>query len=120
MSQALVPPARRSLCPLYGGAINKRLRQNDNAGDSGEGCSPRSALNLYLARRDASSRHARTHVHRRIKGSRSMQKPALTQERAQAYWQRTSTLMWTILAIWFFFSFVIHFFAVQLNSIVIF
>ena len=49
-----------------------------------------------------------------------MQKPALTQERAQAYWQRTSTLMWTILAIWFFFSFVIHFFAPQLNKIVIF
>jgi putative solute:sodium symporter small subunit len=49
-----------------------------------------------------------------------MQKPALTPERAEAYWQKTSTLMWTILAIWFFFSFVVHFFAVQLNSIVIF
>jgi putative solute:sodium symporter small subunit len=49
-----------------------------------------------------------------------MQKPALTAERAQAHWKRTSSLMWTILAIWFFFSFVIHFFAIQLNSIVIF
>ncbi len=49
-----------------------------------------------------------------------MQKPALTPERAQAYWQRTSTLMWIILAIWFFFSFVIHFFAPSLNKIVIF
>ena len=46
-----------------------------------------------------------------------MQKPALTPERANAYWKRTSTLMWTILAIWFFFSFVIHFFATQLNGI---
>ena len=49
-----------------------------------------------------------------------MQQPALTPERAKAYWTRTSGLMWTILAIWFFFSFFIHFFAVQLNSIVIF
>ena len=45
-----------------------------------------------------------------------MQKPALTQERAQAYWQRTSKLMWTILAIWFFFSFVIHMFVNTLNQ----
>jgi putative solute:sodium symporter small subunit len=55
-----------------------------------------------------------------LRGVVSMQKPALTQERAESYWRRTSTLMWTILAIWFFFSFVVHFFAVQLNQIVIF
>ena len=33
------------------------------------------------------------------------------------YWRRTSTLMWTMLALWVFFSFVIHFFVNQLNSI---
>lgn len=36
-----------------------------------------------------------------------------------AYWRETSRLMWTIMALWFFFSFVIPAFAVQLNSIVI-
>jgi putative solute:sodium symporter small subunit len=44
----------------------------------------------------------------------------LSPDRAQAYWKRTSTLMWTILAIWAFFSFVIHLFARPLNEIVIF
>lgn len=43
----------------------------------------------------------------------------LTPARQDEYWKRTSTLMWTILGLWFFFSFVVHFFAVQLNSIVI-
>lgn len=33
------------------------------------------------------------------------------------YWRRTSTLMWTMLALWVFFSFVIHFFVNPLNSI---
>jgi len=33
------------------------------------------------------------------------------------YWRRTSTLMWTMLALWVFFSFVIHLFVDQLNSI---
>jgi putative solute:sodium symporter small subunit len=41
----------------------------------------------------------------------------LTPDKAKAYWSRTSGLMWTMLAIWFFFGFVIHFFAPQLNSI---
>lgn len=41
----------------------------------------------------------------------------LSPEKAQAYWKRTSGLMWTMLAIWFFFSFVVHFFAPQLNAI---
>jgi len=43
----------------------------------------------------------------------------LSQKRADEYWQRTSKLMWTIMGLWFFFSFFVHFFAVQLNSIVI-
>ena len=35
------------------------------------------------------------------------------------YWQRTSGLMWTMMALWLLFSFVIHFFVNSLNSIVI-
>ena len=35
----------------------------------------------------------------------------------QRYWTRTSTLMWTIFALWIFFSFVAPLFAVQLNTI---
>lgn len=33
------------------------------------------------------------------------------------HWQKTRTLMWICLAIWFFFSFVIHLFAPSLNKI---
>ena len=33
------------------------------------------------------------------------------------YWQRTSALMWLMLAIWVFFSFVVHFFVNSLNEI---
>lgn len=43
----------------------------------------------------------------------------LSTEQQTAYWRRTSTLMWTIFVLWLFFSFVIHLFARQLNSIVI-
>ncbi|MGQ0677134.1 MAG: DUF4212 domain-containing protein [Rhodospirillales bacterium] len=43
----------------------------------------------------------------------------LAKEQRDAYWAKTSRLMWTIMALWVFFSFVVHFFAVQLNSIVI-
>lgn len=49
-----------------------------------------------------------------------MAAPQLTPERQHEYWRRTSSLMWTILALWLFFSFIVHFFAVQLNNIVIF
>jgi putative solute:sodium symporter small subunit len=35
------------------------------------------------------------------------------------YWSRTSTLMWTMFALWVFFSFIIHFFVEQLNTITI-
>ena len=36
---------------------------------------------------------------------------------ADRYWQRTSTLMWIMFALWVFFSFVIHFFVNSLNQI---
>lgn len=34
-----------------------------------------------------------------------------------AYWKKTKNLMFVILAAWFIFSFAIHFFAPQLNTI---
>ena len=42
---------------------------------------------------------------------------ALTPERQQEYWNKTSRLMWIIMAWWVFFSFLIPAFAIQLNSI---
>jgi len=41
----------------------------------------------------------------------------MTPTQREAYWGRTSRLMWTILVLWVIFSFVIPAFAVQLNSI---
>jgi putative solute:sodium symporter small subunit len=41
----------------------------------------------------------------------------LSPERQAAYWSRTSRLMWIIMFLWFFFSFGVHLFAVQLNQI---
>jgi len=43
----------------------------------------------------------------------------MSPEKREEYWNRTSKLMWTIMFWWFFFSFFIHFFARQLNEIVI-
>lgn len=43
----------------------------------------------------------------------------LTAEKRIEYWAKTSKLMWIIMFWWFVFSFGVHFFAVQLNSIVI-
>lgn len=43
----------------------------------------------------------------------------LSPDRAQEHWRRTRGLMWLTLAIWFFFSFVIHLFARGLNEVVI-
>lgn len=40
----------------------------------------------------------------------------LTPEQRVEHWRKTSTLMWTILIIWFIFSFVIHIFAPWLNQ----
>ena len=44
---------------------------------------------------------------------------AMTPERRDAYWKKTSRLMWIIMGWWVFFSFLIPAFAIQLNSIVI-
>ncbi len=44
---------------------------------------------------------------------------SLTPEQKEAYWRRTSKLMWTIMFLWFLASFVVHMFATSLNQIVI-
>lgn len=43
--------------------------------------------------------------------------PKLDTAQMQRYWTKTSTLMWTIFALWIFFSFVAPLFAVQLNTV---
>jgi putative solute:sodium symporter small subunit len=44
---------------------------------------------------------------------------SLTPEQKEAYWRRTSKLMWTIMFLWFLASFAVHMFATSLNQIVI-
>ena len=46
-----------------------------------------------------------------------MAESKLTASQQAAYWENTKRLMLVILAVWFFFSFVIHFWAPQLNQI---
>jgi putative solute:sodium symporter small subunit len=41
----------------------------------------------------------------------------LSPEQRDAYWRRTSRLMWILMSLWFFFGFFVHLFAVQLNRI---
>jgi putative solute:sodium symporter small subunit len=43
----------------------------------------------------------------------------MASENAEDHWRQTSKLMWIAMAIWAFFSFIIHFFVNSLNSIVI-
>jgi putative solute:sodium symporter small subunit len=45
---------------------------------------------------------------------------ALTPAQRDAYWSKTSRLMWIIMALSVFFSFGVHLFAVQLNAIKLF
>lgn len=41
----------------------------------------------------------------------------MSQTGEDRYWKRTSGLMWTMMALWLFFSFIVHFFVNSLNSI---
>lgn len=41
----------------------------------------------------------------------------MAQGSGDRYWSRTSALMWTMFALWVFFSFVIHYFVTDLNKI---
>ena len=42
---------------------------------------------------------------------------AMTPAQRDAYWGKTSRLMWIIMFLWVFFSFGVHLFAVQLNAV---
>ncbi|HWM49274.1 MAG TPA: DUF4212 domain-containing protein [Xanthobacteraceae bacterium] len=42
-----------------------------------------------------------------------------TSSNDEAHWRKTTRLMWTYLAIWAFFGYVVHFFVIPLNSITI-
>jgi len=42
---------------------------------------------------------------------------AVDRQTGEAYWKKTSGLMWTVLGIWAFFGFFVHIFAPSLNSI---
>lgn len=44
---------------------------------------------------------------------------AMTPAQRDAYWSKTSRLMWIIMVLWVLFSFIIPAFAVQLNAITI-
>ena len=44
---------------------------------------------------------------------------AMTPAQREAHWRKTTRLMWTLMVLWFVFSFGVHIFAVQLNNIVI-
>jgi putative solute:sodium symporter small subunit len=48
-----------------------------------------------------------------------LQMQTSTKENDEAHWRRTTRLMLTHLAVWFFFGYVIHMFVRPLNSIVI-
>ena len=41
-------------------------------------------------------------------------------DKMREYWQRNLKLTWVLLAIWFVITYVVSFFAVELNSVVIF
>ena len=43
----------------------------------------------------------------------------ISKEKVEAHWNETLRLMWVVMALWVFFSFVVHAFATQLNAIVI-
>jgi putative solute:sodium symporter small subunit len=45
--------------------------------------------------------------------------PADSKANEEAHWSKTTRLMLTYLGIWFFFGYVVHFFVVPLNNIII-
>jgi putative solute:sodium symporter small subunit len=49
--------------------------------------------------------------------ARSATSAAVDRATGEAYWRKTSGLMWLMLAIWFVFSFGVHVFAPSLNPI---
>ena len=45
--------------------------------------------------------------------------PPADRARLEEHWRRTRSLMWVTLAVWLFFGFIVHFFVIPLNNIVI-
>ncbi|HEX5779546.1 MAG TPA: DUF4212 domain-containing protein [Xanthobacteraceae bacterium] len=45
--------------------------------------------------------------------------PTDSKANEEAHWAATTRLMWTVLAIWFFFGYIVHMFVNQLNAITI-
>lgn len=52
-----------------------------------------------------------------VKEQRGARSAATDKKTGEAYWKKTSGLMWTVMAIWFVAGFVIHLFAAALNPI---
>lgn len=53
------------------------------------------------------------------KNPRAPATAAVDRATAEAYWRRTSGLMWLMLVIWFVAGFVVHMFATSLNNITV-
>jgi putative solute:sodium symporter small subunit len=43
----------------------------------------------------------------------------MSPEKVAGHWKKTTRLMWTLMILWVFFSFIVHLFARQLDAIVI-
>jgi putative solute:sodium symporter small subunit len=56
---------------------------------------------------------------RRIAGPNWRREDAMATPDRVSYWNKTKSLMYVMLALWFFFGFVVHMFVVPLNNIVI-
>ena len=55
-----------------------------------------------------------------VKEARGATSAAVDRATGEAYWKKTSSLMWIVMAIWAFFSFGVHFIAPSLNALKIF
>lgn len=52
-----------------------------------------------------------------VKEARGATSAAVDKVTGEAYWKKTSSLMWIVMGLWAFFGFGVHFFAASLNSI---
>ena len=52
-----------------------------------------------------------------VKEARGATSAAVDKVTGEAYWKKTSSLMWVVMGLWAFFGFGVHFFAGSLNSI---
>jgi len=52
-----------------------------------------------------------------VKEARGATSAAVDKVTGEAYWKKTSGLMWTVMAIWFVAGFLVHLFAPSLNGI---